>query len=139
MRPEQALPRLIGISVANAPQGPQSEVRRGDAGMEGVVPGQTGASEQRVHSMGADRWALDRRTVLTRAVAGVTCLSNPSDAGAVVIRVSGEGGWDMTPSPLHAHKERRRCVTFDGCASHPHDHDRGDVTGMIPAPRRHAP
>jgi hypothetical protein len=100
MRREQALPRLIGISVANAPQGPQSEVRRGDAGMEGVVPGQTGASEQRVHSMGADRWALDRRTVLTRAVAGVTCLSNPSDAGAVAIRVKGEGGWDMTPPPF---------------------------------------
>jgi hypothetical protein len=32
----------------------------------------------------------------------------------VAIRVSGEGGWDTTPSPLHAQKERWRRVTFDG-------------------------
>jgi hypothetical protein len=56
--------------------------------------------------------AAERRSEELKPGSGLQ--SNQTDAGAVAIRVSGEGGWDTTPSPLHAQKERWRRVTFDG-------------------------
>ena len=57
-----------------------------------IVPRKTGASEQGVDSVGADRWGSMPNGALCEPWPGSVSSELAADAGAVTIRVSGEGG-----------------------------------------------